>query len=425
MASVLCHYACVVRGEHYRGALHDGAGGALHERETVAKPPLDRVAGREELFLPCKTLYIMSDGSDDEEEALRIDQHGRVVVDGVMDYSTRCFDGAVNLGSATDAAAVLADCNACFTARATGTKALSAGTTFWVPANAKPKNALERLALEIFKQHTKGCASFDPAASGAEWWTQVIDPQDDIGLHWDRDYDLEEAQGILLHPHIATVTYLNAPPGAAPTIVLECPSPFLASDSPCGDVPSAVACWPEQRRHLAFDGRLLHGAMSDLTLQQAADSGTQSKDAAGKASGKATASARGKGVPEKSSKRVTFLVNCWLNHMPWGAEPLPKSITKGLSALPSVKLSLGAKPTPLARQSLRAQEFKGSSYNKSWTFGEAKAKLVLELPWGDFAKSHGSSVGTVLELQFEGQAKLRPKAATQASKSKKRSHACV
>ena len=56
---------------------------------------------------------------------------------------------------------------------------------------------------------------------------------------------------------------------------------------------------------------------------------------------------------------------------------------------------------------------------------EAKAKLVLELPWGDFAKSHGSSVGTVLELQFEGQAKLRPKAATQASKSKKRSHACV
>ena len=38
------------------------------------------------------------------------------------------------------------------------------------------------------------------------------------GFHWDRDYGLEESEGLCLYPHLATVTYLSDV--GAPTIVL-------------------------------------------------------------------------------------------------------------------------------------------------------------------------------------------------------------
>ncbi|CAN0557614.1 unnamed protein product, partial [Ectocarpus sp. 12 AP-2014] len=48
----------------------------------------------------------------------------------------------------------------------------STGETFWIEADAAPRNCLERLALDIFKAHTAG-ARFNQKTSGAEWWTQV------------------------------------------------------------------------------------------------------------------------------------------------------------------------------------------------------------------------------------------------------------
>ena len=46
-------------------------------------------------------------------------------------------------------------------------------------------------------------AHFDPARSGAEWWTQVVSARDaevgTIGFHWDRDYDLQYDQGLCEH----------------------------------------------------------------------------------------------------------------------------------------------------------------------------------------------------------------------------------
>jgi hypothetical protein len=62
----------------------------------------------------------------------------------------------------------------------------SAGQTFWVGADSPPRCELERLAKGIFALHTQH-AHFDPATSGAEWWTQYIDTVDDIGFHFDRD----------------------------------------------------------------------------------------------------------------------------------------------------------------------------------------------------------------------------------------------
>lgn len=174
-------------------------------------------------------------GSDSDSEDINVDEQGRPAIGGSIDLSTRVFDGA--LPSGADPGPLIADCEAVFTARATGAgEGLSSGATFWVAANAKPKMALERLALQIFAHHAAG-AEYDPSRSGAEWWTVVIDDTDDVGLHWDRDYDLQADQGLLLHPHLATVTYLACPAAAAPTLVLERPSPLLATETappPCG-----------------------------------------------------------------------------------------------------------------------------------------------------------------------------------------------
>ena len=250
------------------------------------------------------------ESGEEEEQDIEVDEDGRLAIGGKVDLTTRCYDNAL---AADDEAmsTLLADCSAAFTARAKGAgDELSAGATFWVPADARPTTALERLALEIFAFHSRD-AVFDVSKSGAEWWTQTIEPADDIGLHWDRDYDLQADQGLLLHPYLATVTYLSAPPGGASTVVLDRPSPLLATDSAAGPVRSAHACAPAPGRHFCFDGKLLHGALSDLASSLTGEA--------------ALASAAG-------GKRVTLLVNVWLNHEPWGAEPLPAGVAKKLKA---------------------------------------------------------------------------------------------
>ena len=299
----------------------------------------------------------MSDSSSEDE--LTLDEQGRCIIGGSVDLSTRCFEHALPVISDS----LLADAAAAFTARAAGVgEELSAGCTFWVPAvTKKPKTSLEQLALDIFTFHARD-AVFEPSKSGAEWWTLVIDESDVVGLHWDRDYDLQADQGLLLHPMVSTVTYLTTPRAAAPTVVLGRPSPLLASESPCGSVPSAAACWPALGRHLAFDGKLLHGALPNLTPSPT----TPTPPAP------AAAAAR---------KRVTFLVNVWLNHVPWGAEKLPKSIAKQLSVAASgVRMGLG-EAVPVPPQPVCSTLGDALPPLASWTFGEPSAKLTLSMPW--------------------------------------------
>ena len=276
-------------------------------------------------------------GEESEEEELNVDTDGRVAIGGTMNYATRVY--------LADAAALsLSDAAAAFTARDTGGE-YSRGTTFWVGAADAPNCALERLALEIFRFHARD-AVFDPKTSGAEWWTLVIDgAADDVAFHFDRDYDMEADQGILLHPHLATVTYLTD--GGAPTLVLERPSPLLAQQPCTGPVPAAEACWPAAGRHLAFDGRMLHGAPSGLG-----------------------------GAPAARGRRCNFLVNVWLNHVPWGAERYKGG--GGGGGRGGRALRLDAAP-PVERVERRVAAGGGDA--KRWTFGDEKARLELALPW--------------------------------------------
>ena len=74
--------------------------------------------------------------------------------------------------------------------------------------------------------------TYDPETSGAEWWTQVIDDEDEIGWHWDKDYALE-GSGVNVHPQLGTVTYFCD--GGAPTVVVDRPTE-VEYDGDSGDV---------------------------------------------------------------------------------------------------------------------------------------------------------------------------------------------
>jgi hypothetical protein len=64
------------------------------------------------------------------------------------------------------------DCQDCFNCKSSS-DSYSSGSTFFMRCDLVPRCTLERLALDIFKYHTKDCADIDTHASGAEWWTQV------------------------------------------------------------------------------------------------------------------------------------------------------------------------------------------------------------------------------------------------------------
>ena len=79
---------------------------------------------------------------------------------------------------------------------------VSSGETFWVPAVPPgnesngdappgPRCGLEAIALQIFNFHVARLGlvagvHYDPSRSGAEWWTQCIDSDAEIGFHWGR-----------------------------------------------------------------------------------------------------------------------------------------------------------------------------------------------------------------------------------------------
>ncbi|GMH82051.1 hypothetical protein TL16_g09132 [Triparma laevis f. inornata] len=171
----------------------------------------------------------------------------------------------------------------------------SLGDTFFLPATVPSRCGLESLAQSLFNFHAKDC-EFDPERSGAEWWTQVIDTRDDVGVHFDRDYGME-GFGLNVHPHVASVTYMTDIGG--PTIVTPHMSGVEAGSDFSGTQDSLFLSYPEKGKHMAFDGRFLHAAPSDL-------------------------------IPEKSKGfRYTFLVNIWLNHCPINSDLLEDEVRRG------------------------------------------------------------------------------------------------
>ena len=321
------------------------------------------------------------DSEEEEELDLVMREDGRVHAPAV-DYleldTFRTFPDLVQ-GLDQDAklhARILADCRRVFTARSVKKNAgggakqqYSSGETFWIAAQDEPRCALEHLAQQIFHLHVTDAARrwedecegdpdapppFDPARSGAEWWTQVIDPTHDaIGLHWDKDYALEH-NDLNVHPHVGTVTYFANE--GAPTLFVRATTPVYYGQPVtgpfgprCGVSPDDMAdppggtgvylSWPRRGKHASFDGKWLHGAPGELAECRDEEDCEDGEEKGGEENGdKGNTGNKGKAVGagngEGKGPRVTFLVNVWLNHVPSTAAPCPEDVVKDLSTEP-------------------------------------------------------------------------------------------
>ena len=73
-----------------------------------------------------------------------------------------------------------------------------------------------------------------------------------------------------LHPHVGTVTYVGASVEGAPTLVARLGDPVAFGESVAAraetdeDGACAYASYPFPGKHIAFDGRWIHGAPANL-----------------------------------------------------------------------------------------------------------------------------------------------------------------
>eukprot|EP00397_Hematodinium_sp_SG-2012_P009992 GEMP01010092.1.p1 GENE.GEMP01010092.1~~GEMP01010092.1.p1 ORF type:complete len:562 (+),score=124.76 GEMP01010092.1:494-2179(+) len=235
-------------------------------------------------------------------------------------------------------------------AKNAGDKQYSSGATYWVDATDEPKNNYEALALNIFKHHTEG-VDYDAARSGAEWWTVIMDDDAEVGLHWDRDYAMEEDTEVQIHPHLGTVLYLCT--GGQPTVLFPCPSTVCSTETvePMSTCPPWVS-YPKVGKLITFDGRLLHGAFQAMTNEKASN-----------------------------GQRIVFLANIWLNWKPIAVQRFEGTLPLD-DAVKEVTWSAGSEckevQSSTAESQTDAWDFKtnGSRYRVAGVFPNPKT-------WGE------------------------------------------
>lgn len=248
------------------------------------------------------------------------------------------YSNAISMPSSSRAS-FLSDCSLVFTARTKeDSESYSTGSTYFLPCLMKPRCALEALAQTIFRAHVDSLGEcedtetddgdkkkllYDPERSGAEWWTLVLDTpsgdspakggdkdddedeDDEVGMHFDADYGLEEQlPNYTLHPRVATITYLSD--AGVPTLILDKRPPPPSDEekkSLNGSINKAWLSHPRFGKHVCFDGRFLHGAPGEYFPSVSTKAVDTSEPKAKKLK-----------VDAQGGKRVTFLVNVWLNH---------------------------------------------------------------------------------------------------------------
>ena len=191
-------------------------------------------------------------------------------------------------------------------------------SSFWLQADAPPTCAIEALAALTFHHHTAGSASFDSAASGAEFWVEVAEEGASTPLHYERDEALHATFGLCVCPLVSVVTHVGATGwststdadadddamalrGAAPTVVVA----TRTSDAVGSEIFHAAISYAAPATQVAFDGSLLHGAPALSSLP-----------------GAAAGAARGADPPRPLPCAIKLYVNVWLDHRPPYAKPL-------------------------------------------------------------------------------------------------------
>lgn len=199
--------------------------------------------------------------------------------------------------------------------------------TFWISANDSPRCGLEDLAQQIGRYHIdrlfKDKENYEQILSmaGFEWWMQMKQtPTEDspsnrntgVDLHYDKDEELADTYCVGIFPTISTVTYLtNNASYNHPTVVFDATS----SDEVGNPISEVFISIPQVGKHIAFDGRLLHGAPAELLYFSTVNNQSQSEIDA--------------------KLRITFPVNVWIGHKPAAVKPLPTELISMLQVLES------------------------------------------------------------------------------------------
>ena len=254
--------------------------------------------------------------------------------------------------------------------------------TYWMPADGttKARCALEQFALDVFHHHVPSDGfEYDCETSGAEWWCQLrpspdmgrhnnitacpsekkgddeteteIDPfANGISFHVDKDEELRILTGgsTHVHPHVSSITYLTDL--GSPTLIVDCMVHPLTGEwiVPTEEVEGFVS-WPSVGKHTSFDGRYLHASppdlmgnkhafkkqLEDLALKLELESSesaaaTTATKADGDDSASTTTVANTK-RRRRRCRRVTFLVNIWLNYKPYDVNRFPESMIDKMS----------------------------------------------------------------------------------------------
>lgn len=195
--------------------------------------------------------------------------------------------------------------------------------TFWISSSDTPRCELENLALQIgnyhLEQQFRGHESYEQITSitGYEWWMQLkqFTPSESerttgVDLHYDKDEELAEKYGVGVFPFISTVTYLTANASYNhPTVIFDA----TAADDIGTPITDCFISIPKPGKHVAFDGKLLHGAPAELLFFSTVNGSNQNE--------------------EDEGLRVTFLVNVWINHKPAAINPLDIGLVNELNQL--------------------------------------------------------------------------------------------
>lgn len=222
-----------------------------------------------------------------------------------------------------------------------------------------------------------------------------------IWWHWDKDEDLRQLLGgdYFIHPHISTVTYLTS--HGAPTIAVNRRvHPFT------GDVlvqddshDEAFISWPRQGKHLSFDGRYLHGATPDLLPEQVLQ---QSQPVSHNAKNDSSESENVKIT--RRQRRVTFLVNIWLNYRPFNVEPFPETMVDKMSgSVLTDRVRITFSPRSLLADEVQADpETETDSFE--WPMGgdDSNESISMPLPLCKIQKKHIDGDGNIRVLWAPG-----------------------
>jgi hypothetical protein len=196
------------------------------------------------------------------------------------------------------------------------------------------QTAIEGVVATLLGHHLgrNQWVSLDPTQTGAEWWVQhrragttdedsaSVQREESLPWHWDNDDTAwQAADGVMIHPRLATVTYLGEV--GAPTCVFDqrCSAdgvalkPATALSSPSATPPQFYISHPRRGKHISFDGQLLHCVPRELSASSC------------------------------KGERLTLLVNIWVDHRPDGCVTLADALSQ------SQMEQLAANIKPIAR----------------------------------------------------------------------------